>query len=60
MNHPIAKRLETLNELPALIAHRDDLYLEKITLENSLGNYADAKEMLAARIFHPWKVAREK
>ena len=34
---------------------RDDLYLEKISLENSLGNYKTAMKMLEERIFHPWE-----
>ncbi|HTE25704.1 DUF5107 domain-containing protein [Flavitalea sp.] len=55
LNYPIQKRLKILNKNSALVTYRDDLYLEKITLENSLGNYPDAKEMLEARIFHPWE-----
>jgi tetratricopeptide (TPR) repeat protein len=55
LNYPLAKRLKILNEHPSLVAQRDDLYLEKITLENSLGNYQAAKKMLEERIFHPWE-----
>ena len=55
LNYPLKKRLEILNEYHTLVVQRDDLYLEKITLENSLGNYQTAKKMLEERIFHPWE-----
>ncbi len=55
LNHPLEKRLEKLNNHQTLVAQRDDLYLEKITLENSMGNYYVAKKMLEDRIFHPWE-----
>jgi tetratricopeptide (TPR) repeat protein len=55
LNHPLEKRLELLNEFYTLVEQRDDLCLEKITLENSLGNYTTAKKMLEERIFHPWE-----
>jgi tetratricopeptide (TPR) repeat protein len=55
LNYPLLKRLTQLNEYPELVNERDDLFLEKITLENSLRNFETAKEMLAGRIFHPWE-----
>jgi tetratricopeptide (TPR) repeat protein len=55
LNYPVGKRLEILNHYPTLVVQRDDLYLEKITLENCLGNYETAKKMLEERIFHPWE-----
>jgi len=55
LNYPIKKRLEILNEHHTLVVQRDDLYLEKISLENSLGNYHTAMKMLEERIFHPWE-----
>jgi tetratricopeptide (TPR) repeat protein len=55
LNYPIKKRLEILNNNHTLVVQRDDLYLEKISLENSLGNYRTAKKMLEERIFHPWE-----
>jgi len=55
LNYPIRKRLEILNEHHTLVVQRDDLYLEKISLENSLGNYQTAMKMLEERIFHPWE-----
>ena len=55
LNYPIKKRLEILNEYHPLVVQRDDLYLEKISLENSLGNYKTAMKMLEERVFHPWE-----
>jgi tetratricopeptide (TPR) repeat protein len=55
LNHAPVKRLRLLSDHPELVSQRDDLYLEKITLENFLGNYLVAKEMLSKRIFHPWE-----
>jgi tetratricopeptide (TPR) repeat protein len=48
-------RFDFLNQYPALVNERDDLYLEKVTLLNNLGEYEKAKELLAARKFHPWE-----
>jgi tetratricopeptide (TPR) repeat protein len=50
-----SERLGLLYQYPALVNERDDLYLEKITLLNNLGEYEKAKELLAARKFHPWE-----
>jgi tetratricopeptide (TPR) repeat protein len=55
MNRPLKERLSILEQYPALVNDRDDLYLEKITLLNLLGKYEKAKELLAARHFHPWE-----
>ena len=51
LNYPIKKRLEILNEHLTLVVQRDDLYLEKISLENSLGNYQDCKENAGRKNF---------
>ncbi|MES1159160.1 MAG: DUF5107 domain-containing protein [Bacteroidota bacterium] len=50
-----ADRLALLEKYPSLIEERDDLYLERITLYNHLQQYERAKELLAARKFHPWE-----
>ena len=52
---PHADRLEFLQKYPQLIAQRDDLVLEEITLLNQLGRYEEAMEKLDAHIFHPWE-----
>lgn len=48
-------RLDHLQQYPQLIARRDDLILEEITLLNQLGRYEEAKNKLDAHIFHPWE-----
>jgi len=49
------KRLVLLEEHITLVDKRDDLYLERITLLNLLGKYAEAYALLAVRKFHPWE-----
>lgn len=50
-----AERLEKLQKYPELIAKRDDLLLEEITLLNQLGRYEEAMKKLDAHQFHPWE-----
>lgn len=50
-----AKRLAFLEQYPTLIAERDDLLLEQITLLNQLGDYDKAISLLDGHIFHPWE-----
>ena len=52
-NH--AERLELLEKYPDLVEGRDDLKLEKATLLNQVGRYAEAAEYLDSHIFHPWE-----
>jgi len=52
---PFEERLELLDKYPDLVNERDDLYLERVTLLNNLGQYKAARELLAARKFHPWE-----
>jgi tetratricopeptide (TPR) repeat protein len=52
---PFGERLNLLEKYPDLVEERDDLYLERITLYNNLQQYEKAKELLAARKFHPWE-----
>ena len=54
-NYPSAQRLELLENNLSLVAMRDDIYLERISIYNQLGNYEKAKELIAARQFHPWE-----
>ncbi|MBO9561143.1 MAG: DUF5107 domain-containing protein [Niastella sp.] len=49
------QRIALLDQFPHLVEQRDDLYLERITLLNSLGRFENAKALLAARRFHPWE-----
>lgn len=55
LNYPFEERLAFLEQYPDLVLSRDDLYLERITLNNSLGKYMEAKKLLAERKFHPWE-----
>ena len=49
------ERLDFLQQYGELIAQRDDLVLEEITLLNLLGRYEEAKEKLDTHLFHPWE-----
>ncbi|WP_455584260.1 DUF5107 domain-containing protein [Bacteroides sp.] len=50
-----AQRLAFLETYPAETEERDDLSIERITLYNQLGRYAEARDLIAARKFHPWE-----
>ena len=52
---PHAERLAHLQKYPELIAKRDDLLLEEITLLNQTGHYEEAMKKLDAHQFHPWE-----
>ena len=55
LHHSHQERLEFLQKYPELIAQRDDLVLEEITLLNQLGHYEEAMQKLDAHKFHPWE-----
>lgn len=55
LQRPHAERLAFLQQYPQLIAQRDDLVLEEITLLNHLGRYEEAMHKLDAHQFHPWE-----
>ena len=52
---PAKERIEYLENYLELVDDRDDLYLEYITLNNLIGNYAKALDLLHLRKFHPWE-----
>lgn len=52
---PYEERLAFLASYPGLIAQRDDLVLEEITLLNMTGQHEEAKRKLDSHIFHPWE-----
>lgn len=54
-NRPLKDRLSFLQKHDTLVRERDDLYVEFITLNNLLGNYERAMELLNIRRFHPWE-----
>ncbi len=48
-------RLALLQKYPHLVAQRDDLVLEEITLLNQTCRYEEAMKKLDSHIFHPWE-----
>lgn len=50
-----AERLERLESHLDLVAQRDDLILERITLLNQLQRYEEAMQLLAENKFHAWE-----
>ena len=55
LQKPHEERLAFLQQYPQLIAQRDDLVLEEITLLNQTGHYEEAKQKLDSHLFHPWE-----
>lgn len=55
MNASAADRLNRLQQYPQLVAHRDDLTVELVTLYNHTGQPEKALDVLLARRFHPWE-----
>ena len=55
LHRPHQERLDFLRKYPKLIAQRDDLVLEEITLLNQLGRYEEAMQKLDTHRFHPWE-----
>jgi len=54
LNHAPVGRLKLLENNP-IAALRDDLYLEIAALNNFIGDYQKAYEMIMNRQFHPWE-----
>ncbi|GGB02385.1 DUF5107 domain-containing protein [Puia dinghuensis] len=55
LGRSFAERLQLLEAHLPLVNSRDDLYLERVTLYNNLGQYSTARQLLTAHIFHPWE-----
>ena len=55
LNRNYKDRLQFLEKYLPLVEQRDDLYLERITLYNQLGEYNKAKDLLSVYKFHPWE-----
>ena len=55
LNRNYKDRLQFLEKYLPLVEQRDDLYLERITLYNQLGEYSKAKDLLSVYKFHPWE-----
>ena len=55
LNKDHKERLEFLEQHHPLVEKREDLYLERITLYNQLGNYQMAMDLISSYQFHPWE-----
>ena len=55
VQRPHVDRLKFLQQYPSLIAERDDLVLEEITLLNQVERYEESMQKLDAHKFHPWE-----
>jgi tetratricopeptide (TPR) repeat protein len=55
LNRPLKDRLSLLDECMSLVEQRDDLYIEYVTLLNSLGMCDKVLLLLGSRQFHPWE-----
>jgi tetratricopeptide (TPR) repeat protein len=55
LNTPHRRRLDILEKYRPLVESREDMYLERVTLYNQLGDYQKAKDLIAAFTFHPWE-----
>ncbi|MBC3784637.1 DUF5107 domain-containing protein [Spirosoma utsteinense] len=55
LNQPHRERLNRLEQYVSATEQRDDLYLERLTLYNQLGDYETARALLSTRQFHPWE-----
>ncbi|WP_438444138.1 DUF5107 domain-containing protein [Gorillibacterium sp. sgz5001074] len=52
---PAEKRIDALTSHMELVELRDDLYLEYVTLLNTLNRHEEAAAALEKRCFHPWE-----
>ncbi|MUG65113.1 DUF5107 domain-containing protein [Paenibacillus campinasensis] len=55
LGHSPLSRLQALEEHRALVELRDDLYVEYVTLHNTLERYEEALRLTLCRNFHPWE-----
>ncbi|MBL4678813.1 MAG: DUF5107 domain-containing protein, partial [Mucilaginibacter sp.] len=55
LNRSTQQRLAFLEQHPALVNERDDLYLERVSLYNLAGHYSAALQLIMDRKFHPWE-----
>lgn len=55
LNKKPTDRLAFLEQYLTLVEFRDDLYLERVTLYNVLGQNQKAFDLIMARQFHPWE-----
>jgi tetratricopeptide (TPR) repeat protein len=54
-NASLTKRFNLLEKYNQLVENRDDLFLERITLMNNMGDFEKAHQLIKTRKFHPWE-----
>lgn len=55
INKPPIERLDVLEKNLETVMERDDLYLERLSLYNFLGESQKAYDLILERQFHPWE-----
>lgn len=55
LNHSHWKRLQLIEDNIAVAEGRNDLYLERITLYNQLGDFETADALISEKHFQPWE-----
>ena len=55
MGWSFARRLTEFEKHPSVVARRDDLYIEYLSLLNQTGSYERAYRLMSGRHFHPWE-----
>jgi len=55
LNKEVAERLQFLEKQLPVVEQRDDLYLERASLYNFIGQYEKAYQLIMDRKFHPWE-----
>lgn len=55
LNVPVKERWSDMEKYFDLVESRDDLYLEYVTLLNTLGENAKALDLIMVRKFHQWE-----
>jgi len=55
LNYSPVDRLKNLEKYPDLVTYRDDLFLERATLYNQLGQFEKGCGLILSRKFHPWE-----
>ncbi|WP_299064570.1 DUF5107 domain-containing protein [uncultured Polaribacter sp.] len=55
INVSVDERLALLEKHIDLTNSRDDLYLERVALYNTIGNFEKSSDLMSKRQFHPWE-----
>ena len=55
MNFPIEERIADMEKHMELVCDRDDMYLEYVTVLNTVGRNKEALELINKRHFHQWE-----